>query len=144
MQISREFNAASLREAQIENRKHLEEFMLAGNIEAVIQTQTVLKELELFIKTADIQDLKSKLEAIEDELQETRQDQELLEQMRADANAALAPLITQVDEARVNVMKLDSSLYQTDARRTSLLESRRQFKKDLQKLIGDIRNENSK
>lgn len=121
-------------------RDQLQKAAMDGIAGKVIQLQNELREIPVLACAFELKELKSKLDEVEFNLQQTKADEVSLEEIQKQRNAELAPLIVAVEDAQFAVRKVQASLYQNDSRRQSLLESRRGYRKRLEQLTQEIRD----
>ena len=74
------------------------------------------------IRAASAKETRERLNAIASELSQISEDQDGLERLRGERNRILAPLLEKVEEARLAVAKVETSLYQTDVRKQNLFD----------------------
>jgi hypothetical protein len=133
--------SSELKEHKTASKAKLSSYMLEGDIEGAVRTQETLRTLDIKIRATEIRELKTRLEQIDIDLEQVAEDGRVLEEMRKQKNADLAPLIEATQAAQHDVRKIEVSLYANDSRKTSLLETRRGLRKQLEKYLEEIKHD---
>jgi hypothetical protein len=103
-----------LRVQQTNLQTELKDCMNAGDASGVVRIQNHLRDLPILIKTAEIRELRANIERATARLEEIKVETKLVEGVRGEKNKILAEKLRTVEEAGLDVRRVEFILYQLD------------------------------
>jgi hypothetical protein len=128
-------NLESLRVQQTNLQIELKDFMNAGDAAGVVRVQNYLRDLPILIKTAEIKELRENIDKANQRLEEIKVETKLVEGVRGEKNKILAEKLRTVEEAGLEVRRVELILYQLDNDAENQRQARREWKSRLNNLV---------
>jgi hypothetical protein len=127
-------DSASLRVQQTNLQTDLNDCMNTGDAAGVVRIQNQLRDLPILIKTAEVKEMREKIELATARLAEIKIETAQLEIVRGDKNKILAEKLSTVEEAGLAVRRIefDLNLLDIDA------ENQRQARRELSSRLNNL------
>ncbi len=116
-------------------RDEIRELMINGDAAGVVRVQNLLRDLPIRIKTAEIRELRENIDKATQRLEEIKIETKMVEGVRGEKNKILAEKIKIVDEAGLEVRRVEFVLYQLDSDAESQRSAKREWNKRLNILV---------
>jgi hypothetical protein len=113
----------------------LKDFMNAGDAAGVVRVQNHLRDLPILIKTAEIKELRENIARATARLDEIKVETKLVEDVRGEKNKILAEKLKTVEEAGLDVRRVELILYQLDTDAENQRVARREWNSRLNNLV---------
>ncbi len=127
-------DSASLRVQQTNLQTDLNDCMNTGDAAGVVRIQNQLRDLPILIKTAEVKEMREKIELATARLAEIKIETAQLEIIRGEKNKILAEKLKTVEEAGLDVRRIefDLNLLDIDA------ENQRQARRELSSRLNNL------
>jgi hypothetical protein len=127
-------DSASLRVQQTNLQTDLNDCMNTGDAAGVVRIQNQLRDLPILIKTAEVKEMREKIELATARLAEIKVETAQLEIIRGEKNKILAEKLSTVEEAGLDVRRIefDLNLLDIDA------ENQRQARRELSSRLNNL------
>ncbi len=127
-------DSASLRVQQTNLQTDLNDCMNTGDAAGVVRIQNLLRDLPILIKTAEVKEMREKIELATARLAEIKVETAQLEIVRGEKNKVLAEKLSTVEEAGLAVRRIefDLNLLDIDA------ENQRQARRELSSRLNNL------
>jgi hypothetical protein len=127
-------NMANLRVQQTNLQTELKDCMNAGDASGVVRIQNLLRDLPILIKTAEVKELREKIELATARLAEIKVETAQLEIIRGDKNKILAEKLSTVEDAGLDVRRIEFGLNLLDIDAENQRQARREYRSRLNNL----------
>ncbi len=127
-------DSASLRVQQTSLQTDLNDCMNAGDAAGVLRIQNLLRDLPILIKTAEIKEMREKIELATARLAEIKVETAQLEIIRGEKNKILAEKLSTVEEAGLDVRRVEFDLNLLDIDAENQRQARREYTSRLNNL----------
>jgi hypothetical protein len=127
-------DSASLRVQQTNLQTELKDCMNAGDAAGVVRIQNYLRDLPMLIKTAEIKEMREKIELATARLAEIKVETAQLEIIRGEKNKILAEKLKTVEESGLDVRRIEFGLNLLDIDAENQRQARRELSSRLNNL----------
>jgi hypothetical protein len=127
-------DSASLRVQQTNLQTDLNDCMNAGDASGVVRIQNYLRDLPILIKTAEVKEMREKIERATARLAEIKVETAQLEIVRGEKNKILAEKLSTVEEAGLDVRRIEFDLNLLDIDAENQRQARREYTSRLNNL----------
>jgi hypothetical protein len=124
-----------LRVQQTNLQTELKDCMNAGDAAGVVRIQNHLRDLPILIKTAEIRELRANIDKANRRLEEIKVETKLVAGVRGEKNKILAEKLRTVEEAGLDVRRVELVLYQLDTDAENQRQARREYNQRLNNLV---------
>jgi iron only hydrogenase large subunit-like protein len=128
-------DATGLKQQESALRDEIREFMLNGDAAGVVRVQNLLRDLPIRIKAAEIKEIRENIDKANQRLEEIKIETKLVEGVRGEKNKILAEKLKTVEEAGVDVRRVEFILYQLDNDAENQRQARREYTSQLNILV---------
>jgi iron only hydrogenase large subunit-like protein len=128
-------DATGLKQQESALRDEIREFMLNGDAAGVVRVQNLLRDLPIRIKAAEIKEIRENIDKANQRLEEIKIETKLVEGVRGEKNKILAEKLRTVEEAGLDVRRVEFILYQLDNDAENQRQSRREYTSRLNNLV---------
>jgi hypothetical protein len=127
-------DSASLRVQQTNLQTDLNDCMNAGDAAGVVRIQNQLRDLPILIKTAEVKEMREKIELATARLAEIKIETAQLEIVRGEKNKILAEKLKTVEDAGLDVRRVEFDLNLLDNDAENQRQARREYTSRLNNL----------
>jgi hypothetical protein len=127
-------DSASLRVQQTNLQTDLNDCMNTGDAAGVVRIQNLLRDLPILIKTAEVKEMREKIELATARLAEIKVETAQLEIIRGEKNKVLAERLKTVEEAGLDVRRVEFDLNLLDNDAENQRQARREYASRLNNL----------
>jgi hypothetical protein len=127
-------DSASLRVQQTNLQTDLSDCMNAGDAAGVVRIQNLLRDLPILIKTAEVKEMRENIERATARLAEIKVETAQLEIVRGEKNKILAEKLSTVEEAGLDVRRIEFGLNLLDIDAENQRQARREYTSRLNNL----------
>lgn len=128
-------DSASLRVQLTNLQTDLNDCMNTGDAAGVVRIQNHLRDLPILIKTAEVKEMREKIELATARLAEIKIETAQLEIIRGEKNKILAEKLSTVEEAGLDVRRIEFDLNLLDIDAENQRQARREYTSRLNNLI---------
>jgi uncharacterized protein YoaH (UPF0181 family) len=116
-------------------RDEIRELMLNGDSAGVVRVQNLLRDLPIRIIAAEVRELRENIDKANKRLEEIKVETKLVEGVRGEKNKVLAEKLRTVEEAGLEVRRVEFILYQLDNDAENQRQARRECQSRLNNLV---------
>ncbi len=127
-------DSASLRVQQTNLQTELKDCMNAGDASGVVRIQNHLRDLPILIKTAEVKEMRENIERATARLDEIKIETAQLEIVRGEKNKILAERLKTVEDAGLDVRRIEFGLNLLDIDAENQRQARREYTSRLNNL----------
>jgi hypothetical protein len=127
-------DSASLRVQQTNLQTDLNDCMNTGDAAGVVRIQNLLRDLPILIKTAEVKEMREKIELATARLDEIKIETAQLEIVRGEKNKILAEKLKTVEDAGLDVRRIEFGLNLLDNDAENQRQARREYTSRLNNL----------